>query len=99
MAIANLVETPGMTQEQYDAAAQQIAQAGPFRGWLVHVAGPMEGGWRIVDVWESEAAMDAFYRSEVFIRATATLPQATFTSWSVHALENGLGSKDTPVSR
>jgi hypothetical protein len=22
-------------------------------GHLVHVAGPMEGGWRIVDVWES----------------------------------------------
>ena len=86
MAIAILVETPGMTQEQYEAASQQIDQAGPFEGWLTHVAGPVEGGWRIVDVWESQAAADAFYGSEAFRQATASLPASTLSPWPAHTL-------------
>ena len=64
MAIAILIETPGLTQEQYDAAAQRIDQAGPFDGWLTHIAGPIDDGWRIVDVWTSQAAADAAYGSD-----------------------------------
>ena len=33
----------------------------------------MEGGWRIVEVWESEAAAAAFYGSEAFQRMVQRL--------------------------
>jgi hypothetical protein len=32
----------------------------PVEGVLVHVAGPTETGWRVVDVWESEDAFNRF---------------------------------------
>jgi hypothetical protein len=27
---------------------------------LVHIAGPMPGGWRVIDVWQSRAAFNRF---------------------------------------
>jgi hypothetical protein len=27
---------------------------------IIHTAGPFEGGWRIVDVWESREALTSF---------------------------------------
>jgi hypothetical protein len=27
---------------------------------LAHIAGPMPGGWRVIDVWQSEAAFKKF---------------------------------------
>ena len=94
MAIAILIETPGLTQKQYDAAAQLIDQAGPFEGWLTHIAGPTEGGWPIVDVWTSQAAADAAYGSAAFRQATAPLPESTFMPWPAHALDTGSGRKE-----
>jgi len=32
----------------------------------MHMSGPMEGEWRIVEVWEAEEAATAFYGSEPF---------------------------------
>ena len=28
----------------------------PVKGLLAHIAGPMPGGWRVIDVWQSRAA-------------------------------------------
>lgn len=32
----------------------------PVKGALAHIAGPMPGGWRVVDVWASKAAFMRF---------------------------------------
>jgi len=32
----------------------------PVRGVLAHIAGPVPGGWRVVDVWQSRAAFNKF---------------------------------------
>jgi hypothetical protein len=77
-----MVETPGMTREQYDASAREINAAGPPAGIIVHVAGPVEGGWRIVEVWESQEAIDAFFGSEHLRQVTQALgiPQGRISS-------------------
>ena len=31
-----------------------------MEGILSHVAGPTENGWRVIDVWESERAVQRF---------------------------------------
>jgi hypothetical protein len=43
---------PGYSAEKYDAVAAHLGP-GPFPGLLVHLAGPCEGGWRIIQVWDS----------------------------------------------
>lgn len=37
----------------------------PAPGMLFHVAGPMDGGWRVVDVWESQEAFDRFFNQRL----------------------------------
>jgi hypothetical protein len=61
MAESLLFEIPGMTQEQYDAAVAAGGLESALRpGQIFHMAGPMEGGWRVIDVWESCAEFDRF---------------------------------------
>ena len=50
------------TQDQYDAVIRDLetAGAGAPPGRLYHVAGPIDGGWRVLDVWESPASFEAF---------------------------------------
>jgi hypothetical protein len=64
MAIAVLFEAPGVTQEQYDATLREVgSELQP--GQIFHLAGPMEDGWRVVDVWESQEALDTFWREKL----------------------------------
>lgn len=66
MAIGILIEIPGGTQRQYDQVMQKLQLGGkPAPGGLYHVAGPMDGGWRVVDVWESKEAFDAFFQAKL----------------------------------
>ena len=61
MAVALLLEFPGATQEQFDQIAEKIGNMSP-PGLLYHVEGPIEGGWRVVDVWESQEAVGKFFQ-------------------------------------
>ena len=96
MAIAMLVDIPGLTQEQYEAAAQVVNQSGPtLGGALVHAAGPMEGGCRVLEVWESQEAADAFYSSALFQQISAQFAPPSIVAWPLYAL-GGSGLKETP---
>jgi hypothetical protein len=61
MAVGIRVKLAGVTQEQYDQAHEHI---NPERvsppGLLFHSSGPIDGGWGIIDFWESRADFDAF---------------------------------------
>jgi hypothetical protein len=66
MAIGILIEIPGGTKEQYDAVLKKLNLNGKVApGGLYHVAGPMEGGWRVVDVWESEEHFHTFFHAKL----------------------------------
>ena len=66
MALAFLLEFPGVTQEQYDKVLEKLQLGGKtYQGGIFHVAGPMEGGWRVVDVWESQEAFDRFFQAKL----------------------------------
>jgi hypothetical protein len=68
MAIGVLFEAAGFTQSLYDEVLQKLNPGSSFKnladwpskGLLMHVAGPTEKGWRVVDVWESEADLMKF---------------------------------------
>jgi hypothetical protein len=68
MAVCVLFECPGVTQSQYDEALKRLVGARTGKmladwsepGLLMHVAGPTSTGWRVVDVWSSEAEVAKF---------------------------------------
>ncbi len=93
MPIAMLVDVPGLTQEQYEAALQKVNAAGPMVGGaLVHAAGSMEGGCRVLEVWESQEAADTFYNSDLFRQISAGFAQPTIVAWPLYNV-SGAGLK------
>ncbi len=73
MPVGVVVEIPGGTQEQYESVFNQVHPDGKMPGGhLVHVAGPMEDGWMVMDVWESEEAFNDFFNSEPMQQAIET---------------------------
>jgi hypothetical protein len=60
---------PGVTRESYEATVRRLtggkdrmesAADWPVEGLLFHTAGEGESGFRVVDVWESEEAVQRF---------------------------------------
>ncbi|MEU7133688.1 hypothetical protein [Streptomyces sp. NPDC046261] len=69
MAIIVTFELPGATQDVYDACIDRLTGGQGFTsfadlpgadGIIVHVSGPVDGGWRVTDVWESPEAFESF---------------------------------------
>ena len=69
MAIVLVHEGPTVTRENYDAAVKKLSGGStrmeslsdwPVDGILMHCAGEGPNGFRVVDVWESQEAVDAF---------------------------------------
>ena len=66
--IVAVFEAPGFTQENYEETVRRITGGGrlaspsdwPVEGLLVHAAGQGPNGFRVVDVWESEEAVQRF---------------------------------------
>ena len=90
MAVALLTETPGGTKEQYDQVIQETGQAGEqlAPGQLVFFAGPVEGGWMVVTVWESQEVAEKFFNENVKpARQKAGLPDVVPKIFPVHNLK------------
>ena len=69
MAVALVTQGPTLTQENYEEVIRKLTDGKsrmespsdwPVTGLLVHVSGETEGGFRVVDVWESEEAANKF---------------------------------------
>ena len=72
MAVGVFMEFPGVTREQYEQLVEDLALSGPPEGELIHVCGPTsDGGWRTVDVWDSQEAFERFANELLMPRAQA----------------------------
>jgi hypothetical protein len=93
MAVAVVIDLPGVTAEQHDAlvtamgVADQPASAVP--GLLFHASGPTPTGWRVIDVWDSAADMERFQRERVAPAAAKIggLPRPQVQVTPVHRLQ------------
>lgn len=61
MAIGIRIKLPGITQEEFDKGHDHInpERTAP-KGLIFHASGPIEGGWGIIDFWETREDFDAF---------------------------------------
>jgi hypothetical protein len=61
MAVGVLIEVPGGTKEQYEQLSARAFPGGQLpAGWQQHLAGPFDGGWRVVNICDSEADFQQF---------------------------------------
>ena len=78
--ITVLFDMPDVTAAQYDQVIQglEAVGAGNPQGRLYHVASPKEGGWLVVDVWESDELLNQFAQTLIPImqKAGVTPPQS-----------------------
>jgi hypothetical protein len=61
MAIGLRIKFDGGTEDQYRAVHGQMrVDEDPPEGMIFHSAGPIDGGWGVIDFWESRDAFDRF---------------------------------------
>jgi hypothetical protein len=92
MAIGVLFEFPGVTAAQYDGLTKKLTGGRglralsdwPVKGVLSHLAGPSPNGWRVVDVWESEAAFNKFGAVLMPLMAEFKFPQVQPQIFPIH---------------
>lgn len=89
MAICWVIDAAGVTVEQYERMVGLALHEGRWpEGQLDHIAGPVEGGWRVVDVFESQEAFDRFFEAQLgpALRA-ADYPEVQVTRFPVHKMK------------
>jgi hypothetical protein len=100
MALAMLAEIPGLTRQQYESVVRAVNEAGSPAGALFHAGGPTDTGYRVVEVWQTRGAAEAFYGSALYRQAVAaadvlTEPEVVMT-WTVEGLDDGHGWRPLP---
>jgi hypothetical protein len=86
MAIAMMVDNPEGSQEGYDAVREKLGLEKPAGG-IFHVAGPSpNGGWRVIEVWESEEDAKRFVKERLrpAFEAVGAAPPPPPQFWPVH---------------
>ncbi|MGH8994192.1 MAG: antibiotic biosynthesis monooxygenase family protein [Acidimicrobiia bacterium] len=67
MPVLMIAEVPNLTEEIYGGMVGQLMplmQVSP--GFIAHAGGPSpEGGWRVVEIWESEADAQKWFDDNV----------------------------------
>ena len=82
MAICMIFDMPGVTQQQYDAILDALgarlgASPPPEAGHLMHIAGPADGGWRVIEVWDSHDDASRFWQEKFGCGARASRRRRT----------------------
>ena len=87
MTVAVLVENPEGSQEIYEKVRAQLSMEGPAGG-IFHLAGPTpDGGWRVLEVWDSEEDARRFREERLmpaFDAAGVPRPPMPPQVWQVH---------------
>jgi hypothetical protein len=86
MAVAMLIDNPNGSQEIYEQLRERIGLDKPAGG-IFHVAGPSpNGGWRVIEIWESEEDAKRFLAERLgpAAEAVGTQPPPPPELWPVH---------------
>lgn len=80
MAVLMTAYTPGGTQEMIDGMRPLLDPIRTTKGFTIHANGPVSGGWRVTEVWDSQADFETWFESNVkpAFPAAGPLPEITF---------------------
>jgi quinol monooxygenase YgiN len=79
MAVLMTAQLPGATQEMIDGMRPVLDAIRHTKGFVVHANGPVSGGWRVTEVWDSQADFEAWYESSVKPAFPEGAPQPQIT--------------------
>jgi hypothetical protein len=65
MAVGIRIKLHGVTQEQFDQVNERVDPSDTPDGLIFHSSGPIDGGWGVIDFWESREKFDAFFGGRV----------------------------------
>jgi hypothetical protein len=66
MRVMVIAEVAGQTEQGYDGMLSMLEPSmREAPGFVFHSAHPIDGGWRIIEVWESKAEANAFFARNV----------------------------------
>ena len=67
MAVVFIIEQPDVTREKYEDVRSQVVPDNRIPdGMILHLAGEVKGGgWRVVELWESEEAQGKFLQTKL----------------------------------
>ena len=92
MAVEFLFNIPGADSATYDGIMGRLGRADVNApnppGFIAHIAGPTEAGYRAVDVWESAEQAGAFYGSDEFRTALSAPPSRSARNVGAPSLGN-----------
>ncbi len=87
MAVVVVNSIPQGSREFYDQVSARVAPNDQLpEGCSVHIAGPSNGGWRVITVWDSEERFQQF-RNETLIPAMKEVGGDGFIAPSVQPEE------------
>ena len=87
MAVGLRIKLPGVKAEEFDRVDAAIDVRGNHPDGLIFSAsGPVEDGWRVIDVWESRAHFDAFAAERIgpAVAAVGVSVQPDIAEFPVH---------------
>jgi hypothetical protein len=85
--ICRIYDVPGATLDQYNQVDQQLGSETPD-GAHLHIAGPTDDGFRVIEVWDSADHIDRFVESGLAqAMQDARIPEPTITEFEVHKLD------------
>ncbi|HJR94188.1 MAG TPA: hypothetical protein VJ807_02050 [Gaiellaceae bacterium] len=69
MSVVVSVVAPAFSADMYDAVTSKVMPDNTLpEGCELHIAGPVDAGWRVITVWQSREAFDRF-RAEQLVPA------------------------------
>lgn len=90
MTVAMIIDNPAGSRELYESILDQLGDQVPLGG-VLHLAGPSpHGGWRVIEVFESEDEGRRFVGERfgpAYRAAGATSPPPTPEFWTVQVAE------------
>ena len=87
MSVAMMIDNPAGSQEIYERIREQLRLVKPAGG-IFHAAGPSpRGGWRVIEVWESEEQAKRFVNERLLpaFEAAGASPPPPPQLWPIHS--------------
>jgi len=85
--ICRIYEVPGATLDQYEQVNEQLGSEKP-EGVHVHIAGKIEDGLRVIEVWDSSEQIDRYMESGLGqALQEAGVPAPSISEFEVHKLD------------
>jgi len=87
MAVGIRIKLAGVDAEQFDkgGGCDQSARRSPD-GLIFHASGPIDGGWGVLDFWESRSQFDSFAAGRIGpgVRAAGVTAEPEIHEFPVH---------------